>query len=178
MAKSGPPTRAEKREQQMTDAFETISKAMDEQAKTMAKLVDRLPDPTPREQARVIDPDDEYANVAKPAPAGEPGIVYKSGSRGLRQVLKRSTKVHTGDDYEIVPPIVADFENGTYRTNDPEVIAMLDAKIDFRKKRGLQPRIVKFKDEIAEALESKDTEVKAIVSDEVTHATSVEELIS
>ena len=171
MAKSGAPTRAERREMQMADAFEIMSKAMELQAKTNADLVAKIGAEAPREQSRTIDSLDEFAQVARPAPAGEAGVIYKSGSRGLRQVLKKSHKVHTGDDYEIVPPVVADFENGTYRTNDPEVIAMLDAKIDFRNKRGLQPRIVKFKDEVAEALADEKADVKAVEASEIDHET-------
>ena len=178
MAKSGAPTRAERREQQMANAFETMSKAMELQAQTNSELVAKIGTEPTREQARTIDPVAEFAQVAKPAPKGKAGVIYKSGSRGLRQVLKSSRKIHTGDDYQIVPPVVADFENATYRTNDPEIIDMIDAKIAFRKNRGQQPRIVKFKDEVAEALADQSKDVKPVVSSEVTHETSVDELIS
>lgn len=161
--KGGRPTRQERREQQLADALTKFSDAIELQSKALDKLLNQKEAGQGQVQARTIDASEEFANVAKPTPPGEPGVIYKSGSRGLRMVLRRSKKVHNGDDYEIVPPVVADFDNSTFRTSDPEVIAMLDAKIEFRKRRGLPPRIVKIKDErLVEELSSPGADVKPV----------------
>ena len=78
MAKSGAPTRAERREQQMADAFSTMSKAMDLQAETMSKLVTKIEGEPEQEQARVIDNPtrESYEPVVVPqAPAGKPAVI-------------------------------------------------------------------------------------------------------
>jgi len=158
MAKSGAPTRAERREQQMADAFSTMSKAMDLQAETMAKLVTKIEGEPEQEQARVIDnPRESYEPVVVPqAPEGKPAVIYKCGTQGLWQVIKPSDSIDRGNgNTRIVPPLLAQFENGTFRTSDPNIIKMIDAAIAYRASLGKQAIIKKLKDEIAEALEQE-----------------------
>lgn len=180
MAKSGAPTRAERREQQMADAFSTLAKASELQAETNAKLVDKISGEPEKEQTRVIDNQrDSYEPTVVPqAPVGEPAVIYKCSSRGLWQIIKQSEEVNRGNgNVRIVPPLMALFENSTFRTSDKNIVKMVDASIAYRKSLGRQAVIVKLKDEIAEALADKSTEVKPIQSADVTHQTSVEELI-
>ncbi len=181
MAKSGAPTRAERREQQMADAFSTLAKASELQAETNAKLVDKIAGEPEKEQARVVDNPtrESYEPVVVPqAEPGKPAVIYKSATRGLWQVIQASGEVNRGNgNTRIVPPLYALFENSTFRTSDPNIVKMVDASIAYRESLGRQAIIVKLKDEIAAALADKSTEVKPIQSGEVTHQTPVEELI-
>ncbi len=180
MAKSGAPTRAERREQQMADAFSTMSKAMDLQSQTMSKLVTKIEGEPEKEQTRVVDsPRESYEPTVVPqAPVGKPAVIYKCASRGLWQVIKPSDSIDRGNgNTRIVPPLYALFENSTFRTSDPNIVKMVDAAIAYRESLGAQAIITKLKDEIAEALADKNTDIKPIQSSDVTHQTSVEELI-
>ncbi len=176
MAKSGAPTRAERREQQMTDAFSTMSEAMKAQAETaqaqaaaIAKLEKKLEGEAGKEQSRTLDPVEEFRAAVGPTPTGEPPVIYKSGTRGLMQMVKASYIIQrSANNPQIVPAVFAEFENGTYRVSDPEFIKMLDDAMERRAKQGLPARIVKLKDEAAEKLADKNGDVKAIPSDRAT----------
>lgn len=156
----GRPTKEQVRLQQLTDAISVMAKAQERQAEMFERFM--MGRDGKKEQSREVDPVEEYRRVAPAVEPGEPAAIYKSGSRGLRLVLRKSKKVYTGDDYDIIPPLVADFDNATYRTSDPDVIALLDAHIDKRRRLGKEPKIVKVKDEIAEALQSPDTDKKPV----------------
>jgi hypothetical protein len=93
-------------------------------------------------------------------------------------VVKRSYKEFSGDDYQIVPPIIIPFENSTFRTADDEVIALIDAKIEKRRREGKEQIVIKIKDErLVAALSDPKRDVQPVVSEKIKHNTSVEEAL-
>lgn len=178
MAKSGAPTRAERREQQLVDAFSTLTKVVEQQSETLERLEKKLVGDEPKEQSRTLSAQEEFQSVVMPPPANVPAIIYKIGTRGLKQVIQPSHIIQRSEgNYQIIPPLLAEFDKGTLRVSDPKTIALIDEAIARRERQGLPARIVKFKDEIAEALADPDTDVKPIESGKVTVDTPVEALI-
>ena len=177
-AKIGAPTRAEKREQQMTDSFATLAEAMKLQSDTNAKLVAKIEGEPDKEQSRTIDSAEEFQSVAMPPPVDVPAVIYKSKHKGLKQRIVPSRIIQRSEgNPQIIPPRMAEFENNTLRTADPEEIRLIDAAIAYRERLQKPPLIAKFKDEIAEALADPKGDVKAIKSTEVTVDTPMESLL-
>ena len=154
----------------MADAFELMSQTIAAQGEVLEKLVAKAGTVAPekKEQARSIpNPRDDYEASIIPTPAkGAPVVIYKCGTRGLKLVIRPSGEVtRPNGGYRTIPPLIADFENGTFRTSDPKTIEMVDDKIEDMVQQGKVPIVVKFKDEIAEALAAKSTDVTPIKTD-------------
>jgi len=52
--------------------------------------------------------------------------IYKSKYKRHKIIIKPATKVRVGDGFEFKAGVFVQFENGIYRTNDKEMIAVLD----------------------------------------------------
>lgn len=96
---------------------------------------------------------EELEPPTPPTPAEpEPAVVFQSPHGNFKQVLRKGKKVHYGDDYEIVPPVLAEADNGLIRLTDPEQIELMRSKIRRRKQQGIAPIVVEIRDEIAEQI--------------------------
>ena len=170
------PTVAAQNNREMAQAMSAIGKAMDAQTEMMGKLVNLVLErvqasPAPAQSMRTVDAqdaprtDDRFAVVAGRAPAGSAAVaVFKSRSRGLVQVIKQSHKIPRGPDgdYEMVPPKVAEFVDGTWRADNEEDANLLRAKLERKKRKNAIVDIIELKDEVAELLSKPGTEVKVV----------------
>ena len=163
--KKGPPNREERREQQMADSFATLAEAMKVQAETNAALIANLKNEPEAVQARTLDPVDEFHAVSAPPPPNVPVVIYKSSTRGFKQLLVQARIIQRSEgNYQIVPPVFAEFDNATLRVaaSDTEKIALIDAAIEKRAQQLRPPVIRKLEGKVAEELADPKMDVKAI----------------
>lgn len=128
---------------------------------------------------RVVVAGQTTPEVEMPAPTdGDKGVVFIARDKGFRQVLKKSSKVMRGDgDFEIVPPVLAEFtDSRMLRITDEEQIRLMREKIDMKRRKGWALDVYELKDErIAETVESAPKE--AIVNPNVNVNSSPEEVM-
>lgn len=175
------PTVAAQNNREMANAMSAIGKAMDAQTQMMGQLVNLVLErvgasPAATQSMRTVDAKDApkvhdgFAEVAGRAPTGTQAVaVFKSRSRGLVQVIKQSYKIQRGPDgdYEMVPPKVAEFVDGTWRADNAEDAELLRAKLERKRRKNSIVDIIECKDEIAELLSKPGTEVKGVKPDKM-----------
>lgn len=100
-----------------------------------------------------------------------PGVIFASPHQAFRQVLIPSQKKYYGDgNVDIIPAVIAEFEQGQVRLTDADQIAAMRAKIRKKEERGIPPQVVEMRDEIAEAMAANGhvLGVKAAVASQTT----------
>jgi len=165
-------------------ALELLKQATAEDPKGVVEMLEKLGlvaqgtrrtlDPAEGKRTVSIRKDEVETPVPVPPAEPEPAVIFKSPHPQLRIVAKRGKKVRYGDDYEIIPPTLVEFNNGTARVTDPEDIAAVRARIKTMKSRGQTPIVIEVKDEIAELAKG---EVKSVKHDKVTVDTPMEEVL-
>lgn len=101
--------------------------------------------------------------------------VFRSPYPGFRQVYQKGKKIRYDDgESDLIPPKVAQFDQGVCVLYDPEEIELMRAKMEWKKKRGQVEFIELIDPEVKEAAR-KGT--RSVVSPTVTVDTPAESLI-
>lgn len=109
----------------------------------------------------------------------EPGVLFGSPHQGFRQVLKPSQKKYYGDgNVDIIPPVVAEFEQGQVRLTDQDLIDAMRAKIKKQKEKGGVVQVVEMDPELAEGVKAVTGRVLGAKAPTVSQTTSIHDKLA
>lgn len=120
---------------------------------------------SPQGQRRKVKIEKQIPTEEKGLHLSEGEALFKSDFPGFKQVLQPGRTNHfPNGDMELIPPKVAEFVNGTFRTSDAEEIELLRGKIALKERKGRRKDFVEITGEAKKRLD-EGREVTPIVGE-------------